>query len=564
MATSGTPIISHTKRPIPQCTRYLAKTRVYDLPILSGLGVTGGPLFLAEICEQRLADVVENQLKGAIDAHGKGIFEIGEFSTDDDAKEVRLSEFRGVVESVFIENFADVDVVWTGIDLTKDQFLFIGLVETGDGGRDDYVSSRQFGEFTTRVGDTSVPGQKEIVIAKRPAGLGASIDTNIPNRLGFKTVIEHEFDDSPHGGLWIQTDAVVSGITVREELDVIEHATIGISGVFDTVDRPPGKFIPNDDVIVNSGLTAEKILMDSDAIFESLSQFKNKLLIEELIIVESGIDVFGKTRVHDHWEFNDQRSVSGVGIRTVSGDAFGTLAGNGEEFKVFDPSDYGSNLDDHLSAINPHRLTASGILPFSVIPNVLSIFGDTMKGNLEVDSGIAVDGIDFSTLKPLIDGSNADDLHKHLLLQESEFQFLSPEYPNSITSGVQPGWLESTFDESENRTQQSWFALQNLARSKIVIRPHVPIGYKEISSVEAYSRVSSGASDTNVNVKIFDTGGDEVGEAHQIRNFVLDRTVISGIQGTFTEKEPYKIEVDLLSELGIGAHISDIIVTWRT
>ena len=563
MVISGTPIISHTKRLIPQCTRYLAKTSVYDLPILSGLGLPGGPFFKAEICEKRFADISENQLKGAIDAHGRGIFEIGDFSTDDDAEEVRLSDFRGVINSIFIENFAEEDVVWAGIDLTKDQYLFIGLIEEGDGGRDDYKSSRQFGEFVTRVGDTAETGQKEIILAKRPAGLGASVDINVPNRLGFKTVDNHVFGECPHGGLWIQTEAVVSGIAVREELDIVDVGTVNISGVFGNVNRPPGKFIVNED-LTTSGLTAEKILMDSAAIFESLSQFKDKLLIEDILIVESGVNVFGSTRVHDHWEFNDQRSVSGVGFRTVSGDSHGTLAGNGKELVVFDPSDHGSNLDDHLSAINPHRLTASGVAPFAIMPDVLSIFGDTMIGNLSVDSGIAVDGIDFSTLKPLIDGSNADDLHKHLLLQDFEYQFLSPEFQNSITSGVQPGWLEATYDEVENRTQQSWFALQDIAKSKIVIRPYVPIGYKEIDNIFVYSRVSSGAGATNVNAKIYDTEGIKVGEAHHIRNPVLDKTVISGIRGTFIEKAPYRVEVDLLSELGIGAHISDIIVTWRT
>jgi len=564
MATSGTPIISHTKRPVPQCTSYLAKTAKYDLPILSGLGVENGPAGLSEICERRFADIVDNQLRGAIGTHGEGIYEIGEFSTDDSVEEVRLSEFRGFVGRVFVENLAEVDVVWTDLDLTKDQYLFIGLVETGDSGRDDYLSSRQFGEFVTRVGDTSVVGQDEVILGKRSSGVGATVDVNVPNKVEFKTVQTHIYDDSPHGGLWTQTDAVVSGIEVREELDIIDIGTVIISGVFDNVDRPPGTFITNDDVIVENDLTAEKILMDSDAIFESLSQFEERFFIEENIIVESGVNVFSITRVHDHWEFNDQRSMSGVGIRSISGDAFGVLRGNGEEYKVFDPSDYGSNLDDHLSAINPHRLTASGVAPFAVSPNVLSIFGDTLQGNLEVDSGISIDGIDFSTLKPLINGSNADDLHKHLLLRDFEYQFLSPEYPNSTTSGVQPGWLEATYDAVNNKTQQSWFALQDLAKSKIIIRPYVPMGHVEISNVTAYSRVSSGASDTNVNIKVYDTDGDKVGEAHHVRNFVLDKTVISGIQGTFAEKEPYRIEVEMLSELGIGAHVSDIIVTWRT
>jgi len=567
---SGTPIISHTKRELPLCERYLAKTAVYRIPILSGIGLPNGPRAMAEVCERAQGNIVENQLIGAIDVHGVGVFEEGTYTVDDDNSLVSLDNLRAFVKGVFVENFADQQVIWNfDPDVGSDQYLFVGLVEEGDGGRDDYRSSRQFGEFVTRVSTDPVPGQAEIMLGKKPSGIGTTVDLNVgDNRKSFKTVETHVFDDSPHGGLWTQTEAIVSGIEVRLDTNIITTGTVLTSGVFPGLNSAPGFVEINDDLTAQGNLDVQgSYRTSSTAIFEGLTEFQGELSVESMLRVESGLDVLSITTVHDDWEFNNQRSQEGVSFRPIRGstsvDPWGRLSSTGDGYKLYDPSAHGRALDDHIGKeVNPHNLKASGISPRSV--GVLSILGDTLHGSLAVGSGIAVDGIDFSELQPLIDGSNADDLHKHLLLQEFEYQYLSPEYPSVVTSGVQPGWLEGSYDEDENRTQYSWYALDQRSEAKIVVRPYVPIGHVSLEDVTVYSRVSSGVGAGNVNLKLYDTAGVEVGEGHHMRNKVLLPVVISGIGGTFTEQSPYRIEIDMLSELGRGVHVSDIIMRWRT
>jgi len=556
---SGTSIISHTKREIPQCNRYLAKTAIFQLPVLSGIGIPGGPITKAEICERARANIIDNQIGGSIAVHGEGLFEEGTYAVD--GTTVTLDNFRAFISNVFVENFADDLVTWTDIDTSQDQFLFIGLVEEVDSGRDDYKSSSQFGEFVTRVSPVSTPGQREILVARRTSGIGTIITNVGSEKKEFKTVEEHVFDDNPHGSLWTQDSGVSEEVTIRQEFDIVIGGDVTLSGVFDRLSGSPGKVSFNNKVIVEEDLfIRDAFRTEAISIFEDLAEFRSDLDVQS-IRVESGVDVHSITQVSDDWEFSNIKTEEGVSFRPIEG-AFGNRTSDGTAYQLFDPSAHAAALNGHLSEENPHDLTASGVSEFAI--GVLSTLGDTLHNNLAVESGVAIDGIDFSTLAPLIDGSNADAFHKHLLLQPFEYQFLSPEYPNVVTSGVQPGWLEATYDEDNNRTQYSWFALQDVASAKIFVREYVPTGYVGIEDVTVYSRVSSGVGAGNVNLKIFDTTNTKVGEAHHMRNNILRPVTVSGIGGTFTEDSPYRFEVDMLSELGRGVHVSDIIIRWKT
>lgn len=547
-------------RQLAPCKTYLAKTFVYQMPILSGIGVDGGPQSLSERCEQRFARIVENHFLGTTTIHGTGIFEEGDYSVDDSNNKVTLDDFRAFINNIFVENTADELVTWTKIDPSINQYLFVRLLEE-DRTRDDYKSSGEFGEFETRVSTSPTPLRNEIILGVRPSGIGVSIDTNVPNRQAILTVSEHELAPSPHGGLWQQQDAIVSGIFVRDLLKAVDRVDIEqvLSGI-GTVTFVSDVTVQDLDI---SGLsvTGNYIQENNEwfAVDERNEGFGNNIV--RGLTVESGFQIFGKSRVHDHWEFNDQRSVSGVSFRLTSG-IFGVKSSDDLPLILFDPSKHGSVLNDHINDFNnPHNLTASGINPRSL--GVLSIFGDTLKGNLGVESGIAIDGIDFSTLIPLIDGSNADSLHTHLLLQSTEFQFFSPEYPNSILSGTQPGWIESVYDGE--RTHYSFYAFDEVAKSRILIRPSVPIGVVGLKQFEMFSRVTSGTDISNINAKLFGTDGILVGELHQKRNKVMKSDILSGLNsGNFEEQKQYRVEIDLNSERGFGAHVSDLIINWNT
>lgn len=597
---SGTPLILHNGgRPIAQCTRYLAQTQHFLLPVLSGIGVPGGPLSQSENCERRFALTVEQGLRGAIAIHSidGGIFEEGTYTVDDENNLVILDSLRAFVDNIFIENSDEEPIIWVidEDDLDKPQYLILGLTEEDPVGTDFPESSRQFGEFTGRVSDTPDIGTGEIILAVRPSGIGVEIDTNVPGRVTFKPLEEHIFDDSPHGGLWIQTAAVSSGVIVRED-HTTDELTATVSGVFGGYDQTgPGEWQVNDDLIT-SGVEAQDFLTDGPVLVENTIEVRGGISTPE-IVVESGMGSYGTTRLFESWEFNDQNQTrpEGVGIRRLPSDdlGFGTKSSDGEPFKVFDPSVHGQNLDNHtLDFNNPHRLIASGITPQSI--GVLSIFGDTLQGDLEVDSGVAIDGIDFSELSPLLDGSNADDLHRHLLLQPFEFQFLAPEYPAVTFSGVEPGWLESKYNEDQDRTEYSWYALQDRATCLITLRPYMPIGYGEMDRVIVRNRVSSGTSvnqlgrdfqdaadwanvQSAVSIRLYDTSGELVKEAHHQRltNYLPSATILSGtnalfneggatLGGTWEEGKPYRIELEMISEQGIGAHVSDILVAWKT
>lgn len=573
---SGTPLITHSGRPVPQCTEYKITTQHYLLPILSGIGTPGGPIAKSSICEKRWGDIVDRQLQGAINVHDPdgGIFEEGAFEFDEDTNLITLNDFRAFINGVYVENLSDEPVVWIieEADLNRDQYLILGLIEEADGGRDDFESSRIFGEFTGRTSDAPDPGTDEIVIAMRTNS--GVLTTSVPNRQSFTSLENHVIDDSPHGGLWIQDEAIVSGIDIRDRFTVVKDgdATVTLSGVFvPPISTIPGQVLMNDDLILSGfggSITGVKLLNDDVQVFEKLLEVRDEFGSPEMI-VESGMSIFSQTRIHDHWIFSDDRSEEGVGYRLVRGDeSFGTKTSDGEGFVLFDPSVYGKELDTHVGDFNnPHRLIASGITPYSL--NVLSIFGDTAKGHIDTLSGIALDGIDFSTLNPLIDGSNADALHRHLLLENIEYQFFAPEYPHSIVSGVQLGFLETTYKEDQDRTQLSWFALQQLAEAQVVITPPVPEGHQFIEDVIFFSRVSSGIGiQSAVSFRVYDTEGDEIMGVHHLRRQASLRggTLISGVPGAgvWTEGEKYRMEIDLISELGIGAHASDIIVRWRT
>lgn len=564
-------LIQGPLREVPQCTTYKGVTPTFGIPVLSGIGTPGGPITLSEYCELKAANIINNHLTGAIEGHvGDGYFTLGDFTIDEEVGKVYNDDFRAFINDIYVENLLSQPATWSVSDFSTNPYLFVSIIEEVNEGFSNYKSSLEFGEFSTRVSNSFVPlSDDEIIIGRVISGNGAiSVTKSVPDVRKFTEIEDHIFNDNPHGNVWNQDSIVASGVGTFECAEILD-TNVTTSGIFNTLPRAPGTFAPFQDFIAFSGIqiigdyTSRTNMISDQDLGLDVFQARGYNFIDTFEVY-SGIDIWGESIVESSWTFNDEtiNGRSGISIFPVSGVEWPISSVNGRRYEAFDPSMYGAVLDNHLTLVNPHRLVASGINGVGI----LSAFGDTLTGNLNVDSGISIDGVDISEFTRLLDGSivTAAD-HTHLLLQPIEYQFFQAPYQGMVASGIQPGALEETYDFQNDRTMMSWYSYSGIAAVKLFIRGAVPVGARELSGIDIITRVGfkSGVGPLNrVDLSLYDTNG--VLASAWTDSVNVTNGIAASSENIFEENQFFRMEVDMQSDTGMEASVSDIVLRWKT
>jgi hypothetical protein len=153
---------------------------------------------------------------------------------------------------------------------------------------------------------------------------------------------------------------------------------------------------------------------------------------------------------------------------------------------------------------NPHQTTIAQL-------SGLNKYGDTLLGNLAVQSGVTIDGIDVSTLSPLVNGGDATLLHTHTgIYPTSGLRTLSlgVEYAGAVLSGVNIG-LVTRYNASPFMNVYEIVGLQSGVAGTIVLRQPIP---SEILQVPPDFMTVYGAAESGNQIEVlaFDTDNTQM------------------------------------------------------
>lgn len=560
--------------------------RVYTVGLTSGVG----PLSEAEYHK---FGVVDFQLRGAARAFGDGnLFvsgivaegDYGQAVTDDQAI-VQLDSFMGILNDVAIGKQGN-SIGWSGVDITRDQFLFVKLIEEAPelGNR---RSSRADNDLDTFVQNgPAEPNNNSMLVAIRRSGLMLNIDSDLPQRVDLN-LLDHINSPNPHGDTLTQDQLVVSGINVQTSLSVDGNITVqsGInvpeSGSIDVVGGiiwREGKI--ENDLVVYGGSVLQ------DALFAQVSGTTIQANVVEFALEDykspynSGATV-GFQAAPRSSGFVD--AIHNFGKLAQSGNI--VMVGGQFEIDQVRPSVHGALLDEHLADTdNPHHITPVRISGISRLgigdsnqwsvspfrPNRKSPYW-RLQGNWPFNPGITIDGVDPSELHVLLEGhSGLDALHKHPMLpRDGIYLGYAPEYPGLCVSGLSPGTFETSRFSGQN-----WYDWYSYKEDDVLVysRVKVPAGVSHLHYFEVDAYVSQFGKDlAKLRVSVYDTDGIKLSSISQewLEPDDVPQTIRfsgggigSSLGGRFVENEEFDIEFRMRSSSGIGMHLGRFKTWW--
>lgn len=518
---------------------YLASTRIYKLPILSGIGldIEGAPEFVQPEQEQIFAQTVENQLYGIIYMHngGNGVLVEGEY--------VNVSTTEPIIEIFGLEGFINQihvsdhghGFVFSGITPGTYNYLFLELTEQLDtqvpnpsGSPTEptilgTASSRRFGDAKTVVSTSSDIGPRSILLSRvlleyqgyGQGGYGddgyghsdsvgeffiSDVDLAPPGKIHLTTVLEHAADNTdPHGPILI--------------VDQVQASGVGVAGT----------------------TTAQNVTVLNNLYIQNGTTLGLNSVVSGLI-VSSNLEVFGPA--------------------VLSGQSFVPNLPSGGD-KTFDILRINSLVSASTSIfVRPIDIQAGGRL----------------GGNLQVASGVTIDGVDVSSLKFLTNGSEADNNgvntlgHTHNVQTGVKHIFLSPEFDGVIRSGIQPGTITPSYDTRNNFYR--WSATQTPSRVVITAKHIIPEDFVTFSGITVLTRTSAALANTSgIIFSFLDTTGNAVRKQFIKRPSatVFSQTrIVSGIPGVFTPGGYFGIQADMVGENGQTVDLSEIVVSYNS
>lgn len=516
---------------------YLASTRIYHLPILSGIGldIPGAPLFVDPQQEQVYAQTVENQLYGIINMHngGHGVIEEGDYTNvSTTAPIIEITNLKAFINQIYVDDKGK-GFVFSGITPAVDNYLFLELIETLDTLASSTPgnivigdqSSRVLGNAKTVVSTSPDIGPNSILISRvfldaQGYGYGgygygvyghidavgdyyiSDIDLAPPGKIHLTSVLEHAADNTdPHGPVLI--------------VDQVQSSGVGVAGT----------------------TTAQNVTVLNN-LFVQASQNPTFLFSS----VVSGLNVFSNLEVFGPTVFSGQTFVSAL---TNGGDAtFNVLKAN--------------------SLVS--RSTSTFVRPVDIQS------GGRLGNTLQVGSGITIDGIDVSSLKFLTDGSEADNNgintlgHTHNIQTGVKHIFLSPEFEGVVRSGIQPGTIVPSYDTRNNFYR--WNATQTQSRVVITAKHIIPEDFVTFSGITVLTRTSAALANTSgIIFSFLDTTGNPVRKQFIKRPSatVFSQTrFTSGIPGVFTQGGYFGIQADMVGENGQTVDLSEIVVSYNS
>lgn len=450
--------------------KYSGRTSHFNIPVFRpdsqgndvGAGTPTAPRPSAR-AEQRAMNIEDEQMYGVRrsllgNQFQSCVLNEGTFTLSGNV--VVLSSIEAFINGIFVNNRGN-PITWT-INLGTETDLYIALTETGPNVQSTaFQSSREYGQLKTAFLPTpsTAPDNLHIIVGRVAAD--GVITVNPPGKKYFAYPFDHftDFED-PHGQTLTQTNVTVLGLYSGDEL--LEAVNLEYSGVascedmvFDNINAQVGNF---------------------DGLTDFSASTTNVGLLSGLRMLVSGITTFG----------GNVSLQSGV---TVDGQ---------------DPSVRGPQLDVHIANLNnPHNLTLSQIY------SGLSKYGDVLLGNLDVSSGVAIDGIDFSTLVRFLDGSlipNSDHFHQYPRKTTSVKKFLIPEFEGVTFSGVGVTQFLSDADSLHNYYTFSGTAVAPICH--LFARAQMDDDLSALNSIKVYHKGSDGVN-PYVSLSIYDSNGNE-------------------------------------------------------
>lgn len=529
---------------------YSNKTKIYEIPS------PGTGDFISEASEERAANIIENQLVGAISAHsgGHGILKTGTFATSGDSGgfTVTLSSsgstptIQAFIRFISIRMFNPLQWVLTGDGLHT---LYVKLVESST------QSSREYGEVVVGSNTTgTVPDDGLLVATATVSGNSITLDTQPITLLKIDTIEDHIADNvNPHTSHLVQDWLFASGINAQS----ITAQFLLNNGILIN----SGQQIVNGDARFNQSLYIDgNFIVSGIALVTGESHFSGQSFFQKLyasqVTVSSGLVLHGYVRF-----FNNIHLASGV---TVDGR---------------DLSRDGQVLDDHVfgasAFINPHRVTAAQV---SGIPHTGSANGGpTLLGNLNVLSGIAIDGVDVSELGQLLNGQNADHLHTHAFsgLQVQLLHF-SPEYSGMVFSGNGIYDINTSYDVSSGITMYNLNPQSAGVQNYVMVkRVGVPSDFKSWvanDAVQLTHGISSGMdASSRINITFADTAGTILVDPNglNLQKVKMSQTNIGNTvlnTGKFDKGRAFAIFISVYTNgtTGTTASIGDLVLKYNT
>ena len=531
---------------------YKNRTIVYEIPSI------GAGQFISESDEERAAQIIEQQLIGAISAHsgGHGVFRTGKYTITGDATGFIVSlnpdggtpAAEGFIRLIHFRVDETLGWVLFGDGVHK---LYVQLIESDEG------STRQFGDIAVKnTTDSDIPDDALLIAEATVSGSLITINSEPDDLLKISTIDQHLVTNTnPHTSLLTQDQMVISGLTV----ETMQAQTLEVLGEL----RLSGIAIFQNDVIIEQDLTVGgNVVVSGNAIFNAGACFTGLAIFDEIVAstvdITSGLDLRSRVRF-----FEDVEVDSGV---TIDGRDLGQD---------------GLTLDEHISGLiafsNPHRVTAAQVsgIPITGSENG----GPSLQGNLGFLSGVSIDGIDPTTLTPLIDGSNADSLHTHDMSGiPTQFIALSPEYGNSVLSGAGSVLVGANYVESFDKTL---YVVDPVGAGQqkfaVIARVGVPADFRKwpASGISLVSAVETPLDPENfVSLRIRDTlgasftlpGSQEISNPLPPTPTTIATDVLNS--GVFTPGELFTAIIEMAAVSGISgpanAVVGDIVFTYDT
>lgn len=516
---------------------YKNRTPVFGIPSI------GAGEFISEAAEERQANIIENALIGAISPHsgGHGVYRIGTFTTAGDAGgfTVNLSPSGGTPAAqgfIRFTHFKITDTIqWilTGDGVHK---LFVQKIDN------EVASTPRFGEVIvdSTLSDT-IPDDALLIAEATILGGVIILDTEPVDRLNISTIDDHLVENiNPHTDVLVQDQMFISGLTAQNAEFTVLQVTdrLELSGLASFSE--PVIIEQNLDINGNVYLSGLNNRIFGNLILSG-SSFIQTLEASEIFVL-SGIDIRAEARF-----FNNIKIKSGI---TIDGRDIGND---------------GLVLDDHVSGLsafnNPHGVTAAQV---SGIPHTGSAMGGPeLLGNLNVLSGVAVDGVNLKTIRRLLQGENVDDLHTHTMSGiPTEFILATPEYDGAVFSGTGvfdvTAIYEPTIDNSLYKFSTP--APAGAQVMTLVKRTGIPATFREWtnSGIQITHGVDPiGNTDTYINIQVRDNVGS-LFDFGQIRESKLtetsfDATVLNG--GVFSPGEFFTTLINVSVDAAAGGSV---------
>lgn len=281
---------------------------------------------------------------------------------------------------------------------------------------------------------------------------------------------------------------------------------------------------------IRGDLQTENLFVTHDLVVSGTTTLSTAIISG--VVVQNTLDVFGQAIFHD--------GVSFTGNLTFGDASFGHVNVNS-------------------------GLVVSGTTTFVGAIDIQT--GGTLGGNIQVSSGVTIDGVDLSTLNFLINGSNADanlptqQGHYHLLSGTTpKFLGFAPEYAGTVISGIGVGTLLSETGTLNNLYHWRPEALGNQPVA-LVVRVGIPSDFHSFSTsgVSIFNQIDSLISGNSINLSMKDTNNNNVSLTPSVlQNTTLTETQVTGFNGVFNRGQYFTFSVEMNLDSGIDARIGEL------